>query len=176
MTVTFLHISRKPNRRPRTWLYLYIVCKEIFSIFHAWIEYISVQNTQFKPMGPNPPKPSLPHIIPECLSRPNSPPKTRDRSIHALLHNQASKSPLVTMGCPTFTPKTAPYRSTSPLPSNTPIPRPIPLNSPNGIRMQSALLPQYSFQIDQQADTDKQTSRWDRRKFYSKSAYALLYW
>jgi len=46
-----------------------------------------------------------PHTIHECLGRPHSPRQTTTRLVHALLHNYATKSPLVTMGCPNFTPK-----------------------------------------------------------------------
>jgi len=56
---------------------------------------------------------------------------------------------LVTMGRPKFIPKTAPYPSTIITPSNIPIPRPTPLTTPNGIRIQSAVLPQVTF-ADQQ--------------------------
>ena len=37
-------------------------------------------------------------------------------------------------------------------PSNTPIPRPIPLTNPNGIQIQSAVLPQYTFRNNTQTD------------------------
>jgi len=43
-------------------------------------------------------------------------------------------------------------------PSNTPISRPIPLTYPNGIRIQSVVLPQYIIQ------TDRQTDRWARQQ------------
>ena len=63
----------------------------------------------------------------------------------SLSHNHATKSPSVTIGRPKYT-----------TPSNTPIPRSIPLTISNGIRIQSAVLPQYTFQ------TDRLTDRWDR--------------
>jgi len=40
----------------------------------------------------------------------------------------------------------------SPPPSNTPIPRQTPLTIPNGIRIQLAILPQYTFRTDRQTD------------------------
>ena len=42
--------------------------------------------------------------------RPHSPPQTATRSLHALLHNYATKSPLVTMGsgCP-YSPQNCPF-------------------------------------------------------------------
>jgi len=48
------------------------------------------------------------HLIHPSLNRPHSLPKTIARSIHALLHNYATKSTLVTIGCPKFTTRTAP--------------------------------------------------------------------
>jgi len=49
----------------------------------------------------------------------------------------------------------------SPLPSNTPLPRPISLTIPNGIWIQSAVIPQYTFRTDRLTDreTDGQTDR-----------------
>jgi len=46
--------------------------------------------------------------------------------------------------------KTAPSLRRSPPPSNTLIPRPTPLTTPNGIGIQSAVLPQYTFWTDRQ--------------------------
>jgi len=40
----------------------------------------------------------------------------------------------------------------------------------NGIRIQSAVLSQYTFRTDEHT----QTERWDRRQVYSNSVYALL--
>jgi len=49
----------------------------------------------------------------------------------------------------------------SPPPCNKLIPQPTPLTIPNGIRIQSAILPQYTFQTDLQTDrlTDTDTDR-----------------
>jgi len=60
-------------------------------------------------------------------------------------HNYVTKSPLVTMERPKFTPKLPFPLRRSPSPSNTPIPRPTPLTTPNSIRTQSAVLLQYTF-------------------------------
>jgi len=60
---------------------------------------------------------------------------------------------------PKFTPKTAILLRRSPPPSNLPIPQAIPLTTLNGIRIQSAVLPRYTFQTD--AQTNKQTDTWD---------------
>jgi len=59
-----------------------------------------------------------------------------------------------------------------PSPVQTPIAPPTPLTTPNGIRIQSADLPQYTFPTDRHIET--QTDRWDRRQVYSNSAYAPL--
>jgi len=45
-----------------------------------------------------------------------------------------------------------PFPSTITTPFNTPIPRQIQLTTPNGIRIQSAVLPRYTFRTDVQAD------------------------
>ena len=50
-----------------------------------------------------------------------------------------------------------PFPPTIYTPSNTLIPRLIPLTIQNGIRIQSAALPQYTFRTDRQ--TDKKTDR-----------------
>ena len=79
------------------------------------------------------------------LGRPASPPLTAE-------NNYATKSPLVTMGCP-YLPSKLPFPlRLSPPPSYTPISRSTPLTTPNGIRIQSAVLPQYTFRTQ----TDRQ--------------------
>jgi len=74
------------------------------------------------------------------------------QSLNALPHNYTTKAPMVTMGRPNFTPKTAPSPSTITTPSNPPIPRPTPFTNPNDIRIQSAVLPQYTLRTDRQTD------------------------
>ena len=54
-------------------------------------------------------------------------------------------------------------------PSDTPIPRPTPLTTPNGIRIHSAVLPQYILR------TDRQIDRWSRRMFHNMSHLNSLY-
>jgi len=72
---------------------------------------------------------------------------------------------------PTFTPKLpVPFDDHHLHPMHQ-IPRPIPLTTPNGVRIQSAVLPQYTFRTDIHTQTD----RWDKRQVYSNDAYALLY-
>ena len=61
------------------------------------------------------------------------------------------------MGCPKFTPKTVPSPSTITTPFNTPIIQLTPLTIPNGIRIHSAVLPQYTFrQTHRRTHTDRQ--------------------
>ena len=108
------------------------------------------------------------HLIHECLSQLHSPFQMTAWSVHAVLHNYATKSTLVTMGRPTFTSKTAPSPSMITTSSNTHI----PTHHPNSIWIQSAILPQYTFRTIRPMDT--QTNRWDRQQVYTNSAYILL--
>jgi len=55
--------------------------------------------------------------------------------------------------------QTAPSLRRLPPQSNTPIPRSTPLSTPNGIRIQSAVLPRYTFRTDRQADKSYGTMR-----------------
>jgi len=91
---------------------------------------------------------------------PHSPSQTTARSLHALPHNYATKAPLVTMLRSKFTPQNTPCPSTITTPSNTPIPRPTVLTIPNGIRIQPAVLPQYTLLTDRQTkQSDRPTER-----------------
>jgi len=58
--------------------------------------------------------------------------------------------------------------------SNTPIRRPTSLTTQNGIHIQSAVLPQYTFRTDRQTDT--QTDRWDRWQVNKNTAYTHTLW
>jgi len=62
------------------------------------------------------------------------------------------KVPASYNGKPQIHPQTAPSHRRSPPPSNTLIPRPTPLTVPNGIRIKSAVLPQYTFWTDRPID------------------------
>ena len=136
----------------------------------------SEQNMPFKPTEMNPPpKKKLPftlrHVesqpIHECLSWPHSPSWMTDWWFtHFCTTTHQSPHWLQ---LPTFTPKTAPSLQRSSPSSNTPVPRPTPLTILNGIRIQSVVLPQYTFQTDRQ--TDRPTNTWARRQFYSISTY-----
>ena len=73
-------------------------------------------------------------------------------------------------GTPEIHLKTAPSPLTITTPSNTPSRRPTLLTILKGIRIQSSVLPQYTFQTDRQKHT--QTNRWARRQVRNKNAYA----
>jgi len=139
----------------------YIVRTEIFSIFHARVEYNSLKNQVIETIGPmrqTTPKSTFPHKprgIPFRTSMPGPTPLTTPNdnwSVDSLLHSYATKSPLVTMERLKFTPKTAPSLSTITTPSDTPIPRLTPLTIQNGIRFHSAVLSQYTFRKDRPTD------------------------
>jgi len=89
----------------------------------------------------------------ECLGLPHLPRQTTARSLYALPHNDATKSPLVIMGRHKLTPQTAPPLRRSPPKSNTPIPSPTPVTTPNGIQIQSAVLPQFTCEHQQMVGT-----------------------
>ena len=89
------------------------------------------------------------------------------------MHSYSAKSPLVPVGRPRFTPKTAPFPSTITTPSNTPITRPTPLITLNGIRIHSAVLPQYTFRTDRH--TDRHTQRPTRLPAGDRHAAAGAY-
>jgi len=82
-----------------------------------------------------------PYLIHECLSRPHSPCQTT-----AWLHNYAKKASLV-RDAPN-SPQNYPFPFNDDHPYLIHHPRPTPLTIPNGIRIQSAVLPQYTFWTD----------------------------
>jgi len=67
----------------------------------------------------------------------------------------------------------SPQNCPFPFDDHHPIPRPTPLTTPNSIRIQSAVLPQYTCRTNRQTDTQSDT--WVRRQVYSNSACAVLY-
>jgi len=93
------------------------------------------------------------------------------RAVSSLLiaeNNYATKSPLVTLGWCTFTPKLPLPLQWSPPPSNTPNPRLIPLTTPNSNQIQSAVLPQF---------TPRQTTdRWVRQQVCTETCLHSVYW
>jgi len=100
-----------------------------------------------------------PHLIHQCLPPLTTP---NDILIRSCTSTQlCNKGPIAIgyNGTPQFTPKTAPSTSTITIPSNTPFTRWTPLTTPNSIRIQSAILPQYTLWTDRQRDrqTDRET-------------------
>jgi len=119
------------------------------------------------------------HLTRECLGWPHSPFQTTARLVDYCthFHTTTQQSPIgynetpqelvsghiSSIQChkihPKFTPQIHPKTAPSPLPittpSNTPILRPTPLTTPNDIRIQLAVLPQYTLQTDR--PTDRQT-------------------
>jgi len=79
------------------------------------------------------------HLTHQYLGGHHSPPQTAAQLLHPLSYSYAAKSPLVTMGHTTFTPKIVPSFGRSPPLCNTPILRPSPLTTPNGIQIGSAV-------------------------------------
>ena len=83
---------------------------------------------------------------PQCnLGRAASPPLTAE-------NNYATKSPLGQWDALRSPQKLPLSFRRSPPPCNTPIPRPIPLTIPNGILIQSSVLPQFTRRTDRQTD------------------------
>jgi len=73
---------------------------------------------------------------------PTPPPQTAPRSLHTFLHRNATNSPLVSMGCPISTPKTAPYQVAISIPIYAAHPWTHLPNLPNSIKIHSAIFPQ----------------------------------
>jgi len=141
----------------------YIVHTEILSTFHTQVEYKNTLKNAIQTSGGETPIPSLqlrecePCLIHPFVDWSHSPPQMTAQSVHALSHNYATRSLLVTMGCSTFTPKTAPYPLTIFTSSNTPIPWLTPLTTPNGIQIQSLFC-----HGTPSRQTDWPTDRWAR--------------
>ena len=96
-----------------------IVRMEILSTFYVESNTFMLKIRHWNHLangGSQPQKPPLPlrhvdpHSVRQCLGAPHSPRQTTARLVHALLHNYATKAPLVTM--PQLHPKTAPSPST----------------------------------------------------------------
>jgi len=125
-----VYIIKKPIKRR---FQQNLVCTEILSTFHTRVKYISAHSNEWG--GANAKKSQKqtlplrhvdPHSVHQCLGPVHSPCQTTAQLVHTLPHNYATKSPLVTMGCPNFTPKTAPF----PLVITTPILYIYPSNNP----------------------------------------------
>ena len=81
------------------------------------------------------------HLTHECLGPPHSPSQTTARSLYALLHNDATKSPLVTMGRRKFCIPNCPFPFDD---HHQNLIHPwsmTPLTTPNGIPIHSRILP-----------------------------------
>ena len=154
-----------------------IVHTEKLSTFHARVEYISVKNYAIETIAPVMANNTKIYPFPwgtwtsmNAWADPTHHPKPL---LHPFTH---FNFPLVTMGRPQFTPKTASFPSMITTPSNTLIPRPTLLTIPNGIRIHSAVLPQYTFRTDtdRQTDTHIQSDRQMvyRRQVSTNTAYA----
>ena len=90
---------------------------------------------------------------------------------HVALAQPHNKSPLVSVGCPTFAPRLPlPLRQLSPLSNNT-HPSTDPTHHPK-----QHLDPVSHFATVHFLDIHTQTDRWDKQQVCTKSAYALLYW
>jgi len=46
-----------------------------------------------------------PYLLHQCFGQLHAPPQTGAQTVHTLLHSYTTTSPLVTIGCPTFTPE-----------------------------------------------------------------------
>ena len=99
-----------------------------------------------------------PHLIHQYLGRPHTPPQTTARTVHALWHSYAAKSPLVKMGRPICAPKLPLPVDRSPNSTTCLIPGPIRPTIPNGNHIRSAVLPQCTGQTHRH--TQRQTNRW----------------
>ena len=106
------------------------------------------------------------HLIHQCLGRLYSPLQVIAPSVHTFRHHYTSKFPLVTMGRPKFTPKTAPSPST--------IITKIWYTIHNDIRMHSAVLSQYWLQTNG-LTTDQQMDRLTANVRSHISRFRLLY-
>jgi len=154
---TNLHFNLEPNyivRKPIICQFQwYILCTEILSTSMQESNTFLLKIRPFKPLGQwgkqpwNPPFPLKScglHEVHQCLGQvptQSCQTETTARSIHTLPHNYATKSPMVIMGCPKFTTKTAPSSSMITPPYNTPVPWLTPLTIPKGLRIHSAVLP-----------------------------------
>ena len=153
-----------------------IVHTKILSTFHARVEYISVTKYAIETIGPmwaNDPKIYPFHLGTWTPSNTWMPGMTQlttnDSSIAASTSTQLrNKGPIGYNGTPQIHPQNCPSPSTIITPSNKPIPRPTPITIPNGIRIQSANLPQNTLWTDW--PKDRQTDRWSRRMFHNMSA------
>ena len=162
-------IFGKPMKLRFQWC---IIHTEILSVFYAWVVYISVQQicrwntetsgskTPWKPLGH-----IDPHLMHPSLHRPHSPRQTTARLVHALLHNYATNSPLVTVGRPKFPPKPAASLWRSPPHLIYPS-----LDRPHSPSQTASWSNQSFFHRSPTGQTDRQTERWSRRQVSKNTA------
>jgi len=135
----------------------YIVHIKIFSIFTHKSNRFCLKNMPMKPIAaknprndPSPGARGPPSNMPIPWLTPLTTQMTA-QSVCAVSCNCARKSTLVTLRHPKFSPNCLfPVDNHHPL--NTAVPRPTPHTTPNGVWIQSTILPQYTFQMDKQTD------------------------
>jgi len=138
------YIIRKPIRHRIQWCNLR---RKILSTFHTWVDHRSVRHFPTEKNRVKMPKNARNHAINspfplmcvdfhlthKCLAHPTHHAK-RQPNRYTHFHTTTQQSP----------PKLPLPLRRSPPKSNTPIPSPTPLTTPNGIRIQSAVLPQFT--------------------------------
>jgi len=143
----------------------------LFCLF-KWMGALMPKNSRNSPF---PLRHVDPHLIHQCLGSHHSPHQTTARRyLHFCTAMQQRPHWLQwdALNSPPKLPLPLHWSPPSPPPSNTLILWPTPLTIPNGILIQSAVLPQYTFRTYSQTDskTDKQTDRWSRRQARTMSA------
>jgi len=93
-----------------------------------------------------------PHLIQQCLGPPHAPPQTAAPTVQALSHTYAV-NPHWLQRCARNAPQKVPLPvDRSPNPTACLFPGPVRPMMPNGIRMWSAVFPQYTKQTDARTD------------------------
>jgi len=111
-----------------------------------------------------------PPLIHPGRDQPHSPHQTTYRSIHAISHNYAAKSPLVTMERPPqIHLQNCPCPSTMTTPSNTRVPRLL-----HSLLQTAPGSTQPFCHNTLSRQTDRPTDRWSRQETCTKSDYALM--
>jgi len=186
--VTFLHISLKSHRQPRTWLYLqkanepsipttYWPYRNIILLtFHARVKNISVQKMHHSNQWgklPETAASSSGSVTASNTRMPQPAPLTILNYSLIVLHTFAQLHNEASIGCNGtlhIHPQDCPSIRRSPLPSNTPVPWPNPLTTPNGICILSVVFPQCTFGMG------RQTNRWTDKRDRRQTCYMSAYW
>ena len=98
-----------------------------------------------------------PHLIQQCLGPPQASAKTAARTVEALSHKYAVKSPLVTMVRSKFAPKSTPPADRLPNRNTCLIRGPVRPMVPNGCRLRSAVFAQCTGQTDRPTDRARES-------------------